>query len=302
MFSDALLVRIVREPDPIPPIVDFLVSRLDPMVNSSDLSGSYGLMEETLQSFEEWLHNAWGMGFYRSLASTEYGWALPQALRRASEIDANVLVCDGLSIRELLVLRKRITTNLTYTVERTPAPTTTENVSMKVFGSHSLKDAFRGETMYEGKTWQSEVVEDITNPPRIGNKRGCLLLTQFPDAPLSGARSHRTTQVQDISNVINQLLDLIESLSHNAPLVVTGDHGYIFLGANPARYLWGSAPKRQERFGGEYGEQCLEIDGVKVAVGRNHVNVGPGTNTFIAHGGVSLTESLVPVVTVGKVN
>ena len=95
MFSDALLVRIVREPDPIPPIVDFLVSRLDPMVNSSDLSGSYGLMEETLQSFEEWLHNAWGMGFYRSLASAEYGWALPQALRRASEIDANVLVCDG---------------------------------------------------------------------------------------------------------------------------------------------------------------------------------------------------------------
>lgn len=87
-------------------------------------------------------------------------------------------------------------------------------------------------------------------------------------------------------------------LSKNAPLIVTGDHGYIYLGANPARYLWGSAPKKQERFGGEYGDNCLEIDGKKVAIGRIHVNVGPGTNTFIAHGGVSLTESLVPVVTI----
>ena len=300
MLWDALLVKIVREPNPVSSIVDFLISKLDPMVDLSDLSGSYGRMEETLQSFEEWLHVAWGLGFYKSLASAEYGWALPKAFQRAVEINANMLVCDGLSIRELLTLRKRLTTQVSYTVERTPAPTTTENVSMKVFGSTNLKDAFRGETVHNGHTWHSEVVEDITKPPRIGSKRGCLFLTQFPDAPLSGARSHRTTQVQDISNVIGQLMDLIESLSSNAPLVVTGDHGYIYLGTNPARYLWGSAPRRQERFGGEYGDNCIEVDGVKVAVGRIHVNVGPGTNTFIAHGGVSLTESLVPVVTVGE--
>jgi hypothetical protein len=162
-----------------------------------------------------------------------------------------------------------------------------------------LKDAFRGETLYEGKTWHSEVITDIANPPRIGNQRSRLFLIQFPDAPLTGARSHRTPQVQDVSSVISQLLDLIESLSHNAPLVVTGDHGYIYLGANPARYLWGSSPRKQERSGGEYGENGIEVDGVKVAVGRLHVNVGPGSNTFIAHGGVSLTESLVPVATLG---
>jgi hypothetical protein len=275
------------------------MEKLEPLVDLDDLASSYGRIEEELQAFERWLHDSWGTGFYRDLASAEYGWALPKALRKAAEMDVNVLVCDGFSLRELLAIRRRFGDAVSYTVERTPAPTTTENVSLKVFGSPNLKDSFLGETLYEGKTWHSEVIADITNPPRIGNQRSRLLLTQYPDAPLTGARIHRTTQVQDVSSVITQLLDLIESLSHNAPLVVTGDHGYIYLGANPARYLWGSAPRKQERFGGEYGENGIEVDGIKVAVGRLHVNVGPGSNTFIAHGGVSLTESLVPIVSIG---
>lgn len=299
MYSDALLVRIVREEDPVPSIVNYLISKLDPMIDLSDLTHSYGRMEDALEVFEEWLHDAWGLSFYSNLASAEYGWALPKALRRATEIEANVLVCDGLSLREFFVLRKKLGNSLSYTIERAPAPTTTENVSRKVFGSPNLKDAFRGETIFEGHIWHSDFIADISKPPRIGSSRGHLLLTQFPDAPLHGARSHRTTQVQDVSNVIGQLIELIESLSSNAPLVVTGDHGYVYLGSNPARYLWGSAPLRQERFGGKYGDNGIEVDGVTVAVGRFHVNVGPGTNTFIAHGGVSLTESLVPVITLG---
>ena len=296
MYSCDLLVKIVRESDPVPFIAEYLASKLNPLIDLNELARSYGRIEEVLQSFEEWLHEAWGIDFYKCLASTDYGWAIPKALKKGSEINANVLVCDGFSIRELLILRKKMYDTLNYSLERTPAPTTTENVSMKVFGSPNLKDASRGETLHEGYTWHSDFIADITNPPRIGNQRGHLFLTQYLDASLHGARSHRTTQVQEISNVIKQLIELIESLSRNAPLIVTGDHGYIYLGANPARYLWGSAPRKQERFGGEYGDDGLEIDGQKVAVGRIHVNVGPGTNTFIAHGGVSLTESLVPVI------
>lgn len=298
MYPCDLLVKIVRETDPIPFIAEYLSSKIDPIIDLNEIAGSYGRIEEVLQSFEEWLHKAWGIDFYKCLASTDFGWAIPKALKKASEINANVLVCDGFSIRELFVLQKKMGNTLNYSLERTPAPTTTENVSAKVFGSPNLKDAFRGETFHDGYKWHSDFIADITNPPRIGNQRGHLFLTQYLDASLHGARSHKTTQVQEISNIVKQLIALIESLSKNAPLIVTGDHGYIYLGANPARYLWGSAPKKQERFGGEYGDNCLEIDGQKVAVGRIHVNVGPGTNTFIAHGGVSLTESLVPVVTI----
>ena len=303
MYTDPLLVKIVREQDPMPQIVDYVISQLEPTVDLSDLTSSYGRIEEWLQSFEEWLHDAWGLGFYRCLASADHGWALQKALQKAAEIDANVLVCDGFSIRELLTLKKKIGDKFTYTIERAPAPTTTQNVAMKIFGSPTLKDFFRGETHYEGHVWRSEVITDILSPPRIGSGRGHLLLTQYPDTPLHGARSHRTTQVQDVSKVIGQLLDLIESMSLNAPLVVTGDHGYIYLGTNPSKYFWGSAPKRQERFGGEYGDNCIETEGadgrVKVAVGRIHVNVVQGSNTFITHGGISLTESTVPIVTIG---
>jgi len=264
-----------------------------------DVSNSYDRMEEWLQSFEKWLHDAWGLDLYKTLASEEHGWALYKALQRAAEIDANILVCDGFSIRELLALKSKLGDKLSYTVERTPAPTTTQNVSMKVFGTPILKDAFKGERLFEGHTWHSNVITDIMHPPRVGSSRGHMLLTQYPDAPLTGARTHKTTQVQDVSRVVAQLLDLVESLSRNAPLVVTGDHGYIYLGSNPSKYFWGSAPRRQERYGGEYGENGLDINGVKVAVGRIHVNVAPRSNTFITHGGVSLTESLIPVVSIG---
>ncbi|MFH2110808.1 MAG: hypothetical protein ABIJ47_06040 [Candidatus Bathyarchaeota archaeon] len=299
MYSDTLLVKLVREHDPVPALVDYLISRLSLLMDLDDVVSSYDKVEEWLQGFEKWLHDAWGSDLYRNLAIEEHGWALQKALQRAAEIDANVLVCDGFSIRELLALQNKLGDRLHYTVERTPAPTTTQNVSMKIFHTPSLKDAFTGEKLYEGRTWRGDVIADIMNPPRVGSSRGHLLLTQYPDAPLTGARAHRTTQVQDVSRVVGPLIDLVESLSRNAPLVVTGDHGYIYLGSNPAKYFWGSSPRRQERYGGEYGDNGLEVDGISVAVGRIHVNVSPGSNTFIAHGGVSLTESLVPVVTVG---
>ena len=270
MYTDPLLVKIVREQDPMPQIIDYVISQLEPMVDLSDLTSSYGRIEEWLQSFEEWLHDAWDLGFYRCLSSADYGWALQKALQRAAEIDANVLVCDGFSVRELLALKKKMGDVLTYTVERTPAPTTTGNVSEKIFGKKSLTDAFKDEPFYWGHTWRSGVIADISNPPRIGSSSGHLFLTQYPDAPLTGARSHRTTQVQNVSQVVGQLIELIESLSRNASLVVTGDHGYIYLGTNPSKYFWGSAPRRQERFGGEYGDNYIEVDGadgrVKVAV------------------------------------
>lgn len=97
--------------------------------------------------------------------------------------------------------------------------------------------------------------------------------------------------------MIGLITKLVGQLSRNVPLVVTGDHGYIFLGTNPNRYMW-LPYRRQERFGGEYGENGIELEGVKIAVGRYHTHITPGGGSFIVHGGISLTESLVPVIMV----
>jgi hypothetical protein len=297
MYSDTLLSNLIIEPDPAPTIVNHLLTQLEPLVDLNDIGSTYEAVEERLRDFEEWLHVTWGKGFYDILVTGEDEWALTKAFRTATEKKTNVLICDGFSIRELLVLSCRYGADLSYMVGRAPAPTTTENTARRFFQVGNLKDAFKAERLIEGNKWKGIVIEDLNKPPRLGSETGYMLLTQFPDSPLHNAVAHRTTQIQDVSNVISEVVDLINHLSKNTPLTVTGDHGYIFLGPNPQRNLW-DPYSRVERFGGNYGEKGMVVDSVSVAVGRFHANTGPGSNTFITHGGVSLTESLVPVVTI----
>ncbi|MBS7627954.1 hypothetical protein KEJ36_03975, partial [Candidatus Bathyarchaeota archaeon] len=119
----------------------------------------------------------------------------------------------------------------------------------------------------------------------------------YPDAPLHGAVKYKIAEVQDVSRVVGDLVQLVLELSQVSDLVMTGDHGYIFLGKSPNRYLWRWI-SRSERYGGSYGSYGLEVDGVTVALGRFHAPDVRRSGAFIIHGGVSLTESLVPIITV----
>jgi hypothetical protein len=283
--------------DPAPTIFKHLLTQLEPHINPEDLGSTYGEVEEKLRDFEEWLHQAWGRGFYETLVTNAEGWALTKTFRTAAENRGNVLVCDGFSIRELLVLRHHFKERLSYKVGRAPAPTTTENVAKSFFQTTTLKEAFTTDRLIEGEMWRGEIINDLNKPPRLGSETGHMLLSQYPDSPLTHAVVHRTTQVQDLTIVIDQIIELVEHLTRNTPLTITGDHGYIYLGPNPQRNLW-DPYIRAERYGGNYGEKGMRVKDVNVAIGRFHANPTSGSNTFITHGGVSLTESLVPVVTI----
>lgn len=297
MFQEDLLTKLVHEPDPLEFILRFLVSRLDPLIDLNNISASFDRIEEELRDFELWLQNVWGRPFYRFLADGREDWAIPKAFKTADNRDANVLICDGLSIRELLVFSNAFRGRMAYIAGRAPVPTTTETVVRKVFNSSDLKEAITGSKLYWGRQWTGQMIEDILNPPRIGDQKGLMFLTHYPDAPLHQARSHRTTQIQDVSKVMSQIVNLIDELSKNMPLVVTGDHGYIYLGINPNKFMW-LPYRRQERIGGEYGENGIDIEGINIATGRYHIPMISGSSTFIAHGGVSLSESTVPIVIV----
>jgi hypothetical protein len=147
VLAEALLTRIVREPDPVPPIVEHLMEMLDPLVDLDDLASSYARLEEELQAFERWLHDSWGTGFYRRLVSTPEQWALTYAFTAANPKKGNILICDGFSIREILVLKKAFGEQLTYTVGRSPAPTTTGSTARQFFQVNNLKDVFAGERL-----------------------------------------------------------------------------------------------------------------------------------------------------------
>ena len=246
---------------------------------------------------ELWLHRIWGQGFYKMLVGNAIDYAIPKAFKKADETNSNILIFDGFSIRELLLFRKVFNDRLRYTVGKAPAPTTTENVTKKIFQITSLKEALTGTKLYWGRKWKGEVIEDITNPPRIGNQRGLMFLTYYPDSPLHHAISYGTAFVQDVSNVMKQMIRLVTELSKNSPLVLSGDHGYIYIGDNPNKFLW-LPYRRKERFGEEYAANFIEVDGLKVAVGRFHAPVSRRSRAVIIHGGVSLSESLVPIITI----
>jgi len=296
MYSDALLTNLVIHPEPLEHLLEWLVKRLEPGI-SSDWSGSYEKIEEELTEFERWLDTVWGMGFYETLIGNEESYSIPLAFKTAAEMDGNVLICDGFSIRELMFLRKALPERVRYNAGKAPTPTTTENVVETVFQSTGLIEALTGQKLYWGNTWNGDVIEDISNPPRLGKKTGLMFLSYHPDAPLHRARSYGLTQVQDVGQVMKQISNLVSYLSRNSPLVITGDHGYIYVGDNPNKYLW-LPYKRKKRFGADYTTNFMEVEGVRVAVGRFHASVSRRSNAVIVHGGVSLCESLVPVVVV----
>lgn len=296
MYPDALLTRLVSSPDPLEPVLNWLVERLESLTDLDDISGSYERYEYELMDFELWAHRVWGEGFYRTLIGGEEDYAIPKAFKMADEMEGNVLLFDGFSVRELMMVRKAFPNRADYKVGRAPVPTTTLNVAKKVFQSPSLKEAMTGIKLYWGRKWKGSVIEDIAKPPRIGDQNGLMFLTYHPDAPLHHAISYGMAHVQDISHVIRQIIDLVTELSKNTSLVMTGDHGYIYLGDNPGMYMW-TPCRRQQRYDKDYNSNYLLVDGVKVAVGRYHTPISSRSEAVITHGGVSLTESLVPIVT-----
>jgi hypothetical protein len=299
MNPSDLLHRLISEDDPIPSIVEYLIGKYERRISLEDLNSTYDTLESELRTFEKMIHETWGKTFYHILADTTKGYAIPKAFKTASEASGNLLVCDGLSIRELLVMKKKYQERLTYDTGRATVPSTTQQTAKQIFNTNNLKEAFQGDRLVEGTSWKGIVIEDIANPPRLGSKSGHMMLTQYPDSPLHHAVAHRTTKVQDIDSVINDILELIEGLSNNVPLIVTGDHGYVYLGSNPFKYMWDT--KKMPRFGSEYGERGIKINQVSVAIGRFCTNVSTGGSSHIAHGGLSLTESVVPIIKIEPV-
>jgi hypothetical protein len=156
-----------------------------------------------------------------------------------------------------------------------------------------------GQRLLEGREWTGNVIEDINSPPKIGNRKGLSLLTYYPDAPLHNAKKYGVAQIQDVSRVMKDLIELASELTQTSDLVVTGDHGYLYLGNSPNKFLWRWVG-HSERHGGSYGPRTLEIQGERLATGRYDAQDVRRSGAFIVHGGASLAESLVPVVAVRR--
>jgi hypothetical protein len=299
MEAKDFLINLVYDQDPLDRILQYIVTRFSKMMDLQDIGESYENLEEELCRFENWLDEIWGMSFYKFLVEGPGEKALPNAYRLASQRDANVLISDGFSLRELLLIYKAFPDRVEYSAGRAFHPTITQIAAHSYFGTSALEDAFNDKPLLEGREWTGDVIADIKSPPKIGNRKGLSLLTYYPDAPLHEAKKYGIAKVQDVSRIMKDIIQLVSELTHASDLVITGDHGYLYLGNSPNKYLWRWV-SRSERHGGTYGARTLKIQGETMATGRCDAQDVRQSGAFIVHGGASLTESLVPVVLVKR--
>jgi len=293
------LISLVYDQDPLDKILQYIVARFSGILELQDIGGSYERLEEELCRFESWIDDVWGLPFYRFLVEGSGEKALPKAYRLASQRNANVLVADGFSLREFLLLFKAFPDRVEYSAGRAFHPTTTQIAAHSYYGLNALENAFHNKPLLEGHEWSGEVIADIMSPPKIGNRKGLSLLTYYPDAPLHNAKKYGIAKVQDVSRVMKDIVQLVSELTQISDLVITGDHGYLYLGNSPNKYLWRWV-SRSERHGGTYGARTLQTQGETIATGRCDAQDVRQSGAFIVHGGASLTESLVPVVLVKR--
>ena len=181
-----LLIKLVYGDEPFQPIFDYIIDKFSKYVDTRDITQSYEKIEEEISKFERWLYDVWGREFYEMLIKdNREEWALVKAFKTAGEKEANILVCDGLSMRELIVLKIMFNDRVHYKVGYAPHPTRTQSAAKKVFNALTLESVFStGSRLIEGYKWKTEIIKDIGRPPRIGSKKGLAFLTYYPDAPL----------------------------------------------------------------------------------------------------------------------
>jgi len=298
MITEALLEKIITMKNPTREIGRFVVENFSKILPFPNLP-CYSDFEEKVSLFEQWLYETWGREFYQLLMPQhKEKTSINRAFQKAAEANANVLIADGFSIRELILLINELgKERITYEFSYAAPPTITSKAAMVAFGTSTMKEHFNNkEIIMAGKPWKTSLIENPANPPRIGNETDFAFYSYYPDAPLHNAQIHHTT-LQDINDVIGKLITMIKSLSKYADLVITGDHGYLFLGDNPNLYLWKHI--KSPRFGKNLTIPPYETVGNdKVAIGRFHAV--KSMDSFITHGGISLMESLIPIVIVRR--
>lgn len=296
----SLLSELVRRDDPCEAIVEYIEAEYLEKLNLNSIESFYHRLEYELAKLELWLYEVWGLSFYKDFLAYRglREPAITRAFRYAKECGGNVLVSDGFSVRELLVIKRALGDRFRkFELGYAPAPTLTSNVARIVFNVDTMHDAFTGLKTIEDKVWRMVMIEDVENPPRIGAQGGTAFFTYHPDGPLHHAERYGV-KFYGIDRAIRELVNLVNRLLKvGRPLVVTGDHGYIFIGGKPEKTLW-PGWRRAPRCGGDittYGKLHIKIDDIGVAVGRRHCDITAKKRT-ISHGGISITESIVPIV------
>lgn len=282
----------------------------------ADLVAFYGQREEALNRLEEWVYH----GYFEV-----YDYLLKQALQQDGEyvrkrLEGNglVVIADSLSVREAgllpLYLEKAGWKVEVEGFAVAPFPTTTEPLAKMLLGVTGPSG---------GRDTGGFAYRYVTGPeqiPALPGDRPVLVWLRLPDTVLERITvAQATTVAAALEGTAQTLVRLLDGVG-NRPIFLTSDHGYLYA-LSPAHYwpLPGDVEGIARRFFSresrarplsQEGIQDLRHyepktpDGRLFAVSGSHIGLWgrywwaseSPNDRCTAHGGLSLAESLVPLL------
>lgn len=281
----------------------------------ADLVAFYGEREGALSRLEEAVYH----GYFEV-----YDHLLEQALRQDGayvrerlEGKAVVIVADSLSVREAGLLPKRLEeAGWKAEIEGfavAPFPTTTEPLAKMLLGTSPSGGRDAAAFAYRYVTGPEQI-------PALPGDRPVLVWLRLPDTALEGITvAQATTVATAFEGTAQTLVRLLDGIG-DRPVFLTSDHGYLYA-LSPAHYwplpaeVEGAARRvfsRESRARplSQEGVQDLRHYEPKTPEGRlfalsgSHIGLRgrywwaseSPNDRCTAHGGLSLAESLVPIL------
>jgi len=283
----------------------------------ADLVAFYNRQEEAFSRLEELLYH----GYFEvyDLLLERAGQQDGGYVRERLHGDAVVIVADSLSVREPGLLSHWLgERGWEARVEGfavAPFPTTTESLAEKLLGTNPAGGRDRAAFAYRYVTGPEQI-------PALPAGQPTLVWLRLPDTSLEKITVAQATTVSDAFDGIVQTLERLLEATGDRQVFVTSDHGYLYA-LSPAHY-WPLPTEveqevrkvfpRESRAQPRTKEETRDLRHYEsrtpeshiFAFSRSHVGLRgrywwaseSANDRCTAHGGLSLAEALVPILTV----
>lgn len=291
--------------DPLPVVWKAIVKLWETSELPDDLKVFYDKREEEMHKFEWFLLDSFpelydDILLKRSVAQNgEY-------VRRWLVDNNAVIVADSLSVREAVLLRHYFPeldwdTDSPFAIA--PFPTLTESLSRKLLNVDAPSNGRdTNEFSYRYIAGMGGVEQNYPDD------RPLLIWLRLPDAELDQVTEAQTTRIADVLERTREVLEEMFSRLGERKVIITSDHGY-FYGANTNHF---DDPLRAPTEISRHNRRAYEKSQVRAAQreyfvehsdwlalkGRYWRRSGGQNAPHTAHGGLSLAEVFVPILTI----
>jgi len=240
---------------------------------------------------------------------------LPLASPRAA------VVFDGLSLREMPLLLSQVKATgfrvKSAQVIATSLPTETLSfVEQRVLGQPLAPSRLRGRKELAERNVEAFYLEKPNTRESYPANRSLLVWSSYPERLFFNDEARNEALFSTFHEFIPTIWKCtVQAIPSGLPIVVTSDHGYIFLGADlesvrssDAAALLGQARVKEfsdgEMFLEEHPDlQILSRERIAMLRGRLRARPsGPSSRKLYQHGGFSLMEVLVPWIELEKIS